>query len=131
MIIRLLYIAFGGAIGAVFRYGVSGFSHKILGAAYPWGTLTVNLIGSFVIGFLWGIREKSILSSDIKSFIFIGILGSFTTFSSFSLETINLFRNGEIKFAIINILATNIFGILLAAFGFLLSQYFFVTIGRR
>lgn len=131
MWIRLIYIAFGGAIGAVFRYGVSGFSHKILGVAFPWGTLAVNLIGSFVIGFLWGIREKTIMPSDFKSFIFIGVLGSFTTFSSFSLETINLFRNGEIKFALINILATNIFGISLAILGFLLSQYIFVTIARR
>jgi len=131
MFVRLLFVAFGGAIGAVFRYGVSGFSHRILGTAFPWGTLAVNLIGSFIIGFLWGIRERTILSTDFKSFIFIGVLGSFTTFSSFSLETINLFRNGEIKFALINILATNLFGITLAILGFLLSQFIFVTIGRR
>lgn len=130
MLIRLLYVAVGGAIGAVLRYGVSGFSHKIMGAAFPWGTLAVNILGSFIIGFLWGIREKTILSTNFKSFIFIGILGSFTTFSSFSLETINLFRNGEIKFALINILATNVLGLTFAILGFLLSNYFFVMLRR-
>ena len=129
--LKLLFIAIGGAIGALFRYAISGMTYRYLDNVFPWGTLVVNLIGSFIIGFLWGLSEKTIIPSNFRSFVFIGIIGSFTTFSTYSLETFNLFRNGEIKLALTNILINNILGIALVLFGFITSKYLIIFIGRR
>jgi len=120
--IKVIYLLSGGAIGTLLRYSVSGLSHRMFSSIFPWGTLMVNLIGSFVIGLLWGISEQTNFSPNIRAFIFIGILGGFTTFSSYSLETLNLFRDGEIKMGIINILANNILGLILVFAGFVLSK---------
>jgi len=128
---RLSFIAIGGAIGALLRYMISGMTYRYLGGSFPWGTLSVNLIGAFVIGFLWGLSEITIVSSDFRSFVFIGIIGSFTTFSTYSLETFNLFRDAEIKLVLANVLITNVLGIALVLFGFIASKYLTIFIGRR
>jgi fluoride exporter len=121
--IKLLLIALGGAIGTVGRYLFSGFAHRISNTiVFPVGTLTVNLLGSFLIGLLWGWFENSVLSPPLRSFLFIGILGGFTTFSSFSLETINLMRDGELKLALLNLLLNNVLGIGLAFLGFAITK---------
>jgi CrcB protein len=122
MLIKILLLAAGGAIGTVGRYAVSGFTHRIFDGSFPYGTLMVNVLGSLVIGLLWGTWETANLSSNLRTFIFIGILGGFTTFSTFSLETMNLFRDGEIKFAIINILANNILGLIMVFGGFFAAK---------
>jgi len=119
---KLFLLVAGGAIGTTARYLISGWAYRFTDSTFPVGTLAVNLIGSFIIGLLWGLFETLNISSNTRTFIFIGILGSFTTFSSFSLETLNLFREGEAKLGIINILANNIFGISLAVLGFILSK---------
>lgn len=128
---RLSFIAIGGAIGALLRYMISGMTYRYLGGSFPWGTLSVNLIGAFIIGFLWGLSEITIVSSDFRSFVFIGIIGSFTTFSTYSLETFNLFRDAEIKLVLANVLITNVLGIALVLFGFIASKYLTIFIGRR
>jgi len=87
----------------------------------------VNLAGSFLIGLLWGFFEYEDMSPNARNFIFIGILGGFTTFSTFALENMHLFRDGEIKLAFANILASNIFGILLVFAGFFISKYIINT----
>jgi len=128
---RLSFIAIGGAIGALLRYMISGMTYRYLGGSFPWGTLSVNLIGAFAIGFLWGLSEITIVSSDFRSFVFIGIIGSFTTFSTYSLETFNLFRDAEIKLVLANVLITNVLGIALVLSGFIASKYLTIFIGRR
>ncbi|HDJ38273.1 MAG TPA: fluoride efflux transporter CrcB [Methanosarcinales archaeon] len=128
---KLSFIAIGGAIGALLRYTLSGVAYKYLGSGFPWGTLCVNLIGAFAIGILWGLSEKTAISSDFRTFAFIGILGSFTTFSTYGLETFNLFRDGEIKLALANILVTNVLGIALVISGFITSKYLMICIDRR
>ena len=120
--IKLLYILIGGAIGTYLRYAVSGYSYKLFDWLFPIGTLVVNLIGSFIIGLIWGLFESSSLSPNIRVFLFIGILGGFTTFSSYMLETLNLYRDGEVKMAIFNLLANNIFGLIMVILGFFLSK---------
>jgi len=90
---NLLYIVGGGAIGALLRYFISGAVHSFTDSMFPWGTLTVNLIGSFVAGFVWCLSEDIMIAPHIKTFIFIGILGALTTFSTYMLETLNLFRD--------------------------------------
>ncbi len=120
---NFILLGVGGAIGTVLRYSLSGFTYRIAGGVFPWGTLFVNLSGSFVIGLLWGVFELENLSSGTRNFLFIGLLGGFTTFSTFALESLNLFRDGELKLAIGNMLASNILGIALVFAGFLLSKY--------
>ena len=89
---------------------------------FPLGTLLVNLIGSFIIGLAWGFFETNSFSPNLRAFLFIGVLGGFTTFSSFSLETMNLLRDGEFKIGIINILANNVLGIVLVFGGLFTSR---------
>ena len=114
---HILSIAVGGSIGAVLRYLVSKGISQSSFTLFPYGTLTVNLIGCFIIGFCYDIFEQVIVNPDLKALITIGFLGSFTTFSTFSLETLNLMRSGEIKLALLNIIISNICGILLAVGG--------------
>ena len=120
---NLLYIALGGAIGALLRYGISGLPYRYLNGVFPWGTLSVNFLGSFAIGFLWGTFERFDISPNLRAFIFIGILGSFTTFSTYSLESFNLLRDGEIKLALSNILISNALCLSVVFLGFVMSRY--------
>jgi CrcB protein len=120
---KIFLLAAGGAIGTLLRYSLSGLTYKLFNGVFPWGTLFVNLAGSFVIGLLWGFFDIENLSSNIRNFIFIGVLGGFTTFSTFALENFSMFRDGQIKLALSNILASNIIGIALVFAGFLLSKY--------
>ncbi len=83
----------------------------------------VNLIGSFIAGFLWEAFETTAVSPDIRTFVFIGILGGFTTFSSYNLESFSLIRDGEIKLALSNIFVSNILGISLVFTGYAASRY--------
>jgi len=123
-LLKLLFIAAGGALGAVLRYVVAGAVHIFFTGMYPLGTLLVNLIGSFIAGFLWHVSEEIIVAPQVKTFIFIGILGGFTTFSTYMLETLNLFRDGETHLAVANLLLNNLLGIVLIFSGFMLSQVF-------
>ncbi len=120
---HLLYIAIGGAAGALLRYAVSGFIHNFSGGAYPWGTLVVNLSGCLVIGFLWQLFENFSFTPNMRSFLFIGILGAYTTFSTYGLETFNLLREREIGYVLLNFLASNILGIGMVFLGFIAARY--------
>jgi len=94
-----LWVALGGALGSVARYACSGLAVRWLGSGFPWGTLFVNVSGSFAIGLLAALVTsdgRPLLGSDARAFVMVGVLGGFTTFSSFSLETLNLARGGAI-----------------------------------
>jgi len=121
--LKYILLAAGGAIGTVLRYSMSGLTYRIVNGGFPWGTLFVNLTGSFIIGFLWGIFEMQNISSNMRNFIFIGILGGFTTFSTYALESLNLFRDGELKLAMSNLFISNICGLILVFAGFMLSKH--------
>jgi CrcB protein len=100
-----LLVALGGALGSVARYAVSLGAARWLGAGLPWGTLIVNVTGSFAIGLLAALLTadgRPALGGDARAFVLIGILGGFTTFSSFSLETLNLARSGALGAAAAN-----------------------------
>jgi len=102
---NLLAIAIGGAFGAVSRFATSQWIYSLLGRSFPYGTLFVNFLGSFVMGFLAILLiERIAAGPELRAFLLIGFLGSFTTFSTFSLETINLFSNGESLKAFVNML---------------------------
>lgn len=117
MISQLLFIAAGGSLGCVARYGVSVLVQNTSGASFPWGTLAVNLIGSFLIGFVAEMFEEIIVPAQWRSFATIGFLGGFTTFSTFSLETMNLLREGEYFSAVMNLLSSNLLGMLAVVAG--------------
>ncbi len=118
---KVFLIMLGGSIGALSRYYLSGIINKAGNSLFPIGTLAVNILGCFIIGFLWGMLNWKIeILPEAKVFIFIGFLGAFTTFSSYALESYNMFYEGEIKYAVLNILYNNIFGISAVIFGSML-----------
>jgi fluoride exporter len=101
-----VWIAIGSAIGGTGRYWLSGAAASLWGETFPWGTLIVNVLGSFVIGFIAtvsGPDGRLFASSVARQFLMTGICGGFTTFSSFSLQTLNLVRDGEWMYAGLNI----------------------------
>jgi len=119
-----MLIAGGGALGALMRYAVSGLTHTFFGETFPWGTLMVNLVGSFLIGVGWAISERIPHSPHLIPFLFIGLLGAFTTFSTYALESFNLIRDGEFKLGVLNMAASNIVGLLVVFLGFVCARYF-------
>lgn len=92
------WIAIGSALGGVSRYWTSGVAARLIGETFPWGTLIINVLGSFIIGFfatLTGPDGRVLVSTTARQFVMIGFCGGFTTFSSFSLQTLNLMNDGE------------------------------------
>ncbi len=93
-----IWVAIGSAIGGVARFWCSGVAARLFGETFPWGTIIVNVAGSFLIGFfatLTGPDGRMFARSLTRQFVMIGILGGYTTFSSFSLQTLNLLQDGE------------------------------------
>jgi CrcB protein len=104
-----VWVAVGSALGGVFRYWCSGVAARLIGETFPWGTLIVNVAGSFVIGLfftLTGPDGRLLVSSNARTFVMVGLCGGYTTFSSFSLQTLNLIRDGELMLAGANIVAS-------------------------
>ena len=120
----LIFIAAGGAFGAVLRYGASVGVYSLLGRGFPYGTLFVNVSGSLLMGFLSVIMlERFDIDPEWRAAVLVGVLGSFTTFSTFSIETLNLLEQGENKRAKDNIV--------MSVFVCLLAVLFGVLIGRQ
>jgi CrcB protein len=93
-----LWIALGSALGGVARFALSGFVANLVGTTFPWGTVVINVTGSFVIGFvetLTGSEGRIFASNTARHFIMTGVCGGYTTFSSFSLQTLKLADDGE------------------------------------
>jgi len=98
MLLSYFYVAVGGALGSVARFWLSGAVAERVGGIFPLGTLIVNATGSFVIGFVAAFamnEERWLVSSRSRDFVMIGVCGGYTTFSSFSLQTMNLLQKGE------------------------------------
>jgi CrcB protein len=101
---QVLAIAAGGAIGALLRYWTSLAVHSRLGTGFPYGTLAVNVLGSLLMGFLYiWLIERLAAGPALRAFLLIGVLGAFTTFSAFSMETLNLIEGGHAGKALLNI----------------------------
>jgi len=121
---RLLAVAIGGALGAVSRYLVTAAVHRVWPPVFPYGTLTVNVLGSLVVGFASGVFAARAESRDhlLQLFLIVGVCGGFTTFSSFSAETYQLVQRGAVPAAFLNV-ALQTTGSLAAVFaGFWLSR---------
>ena len=122
MIKNLLLISAGGILGTCLRYMVSVFTESFIGRAFPLGTLLVNSFGALLAGLLFGIFGFSESFKDYRLFCMVGFLGAFTTFSAYSLETVNLFFVGKIKLGVLNILLNNILALVFVGLGFWLAH---------
>ena len=102
-----LAVALGGALGSMARYALSTWIYQISSHKFPYATLTVNVLGTFVMGILFVvIVERAALPQEMRSLLMIGFIGAFTTFSTFSLDALGLWQNGHLFMALIYTLAT-------------------------
>ena len=118
----ILIVGTGGFIGSVFRFLLSQTVQTKITNSFPWGTLAVNLIGCLLIGILFGLNEKNILTSETKLFLATGICGGFTTFSAFSVETFSMMKDGNIIQSVSYILLSVILGLLFTLTGAFLPK---------
>lgn len=120
---HILSIGIGGAIGAVLRYCMGNILTKALGSSFPYGTFCINIIGCFFMGLLMTIIvDKGLLSPTWRLFLCVGLLGGFTTFSSFSYETLTLLQEGNLLFALLYAGGSVCLGILAAFLGILAAD---------
>ena len=120
---QMMAIAAGGAIGALLRYWTSLAVHSRLGSGFPYGTLMVNVLGSLLMGFLYiWLIERIAAGATLRAFLLIGVLGAFTTFSTFSLETLNLVEGGQLGKALLNVVVSVTVCITAAALGIIAAR---------
>jgi fluoride exporter len=120
---RVLLVALGGALGSVARYGLSGFVHRYAPPSFPYGTFVVNVAGCLAFGLIAGLVEaRSVISPAARTFLLIGVLGGFTTFSSYAFETFALLRDVEIGRALVNAAGQVVVGLLVLWLGYVLAR---------
>ena len=124
IMLKIVYVGIGGCIGSALRYAVSIYTTKLLTSQLPYGTLIVNAAGGFLIGFIMDLCLSSNISTEFRLFLTTGILGGFTTFSTFSYETIGLFSAGNNVLGIINICLNLFLSLGGVIFGKLLADVF-------
>jgi len=120
---KWLLVMLGGSLGAASRYGVGLLTARLWGTGFPYGTLVVNMMGCFIIGLLFALADRSrLLTPDVRLLLITGYLGALTTFSSFSVETVNAARAGLTLQSLTNILINNIGGLTLTYLGLRLGS---------
>jgi CrcB protein len=124
-VLTYLWVALGGALGTVARAFCAEVVARALGDSFPWGILIINVVGSFVIGFfatLTGVGGRYLVAPDARQFVMIGLCGGFTTFSSFSLQTLNLLLDGDFVRAGANIIGSVLLCLLAVWLGYLAAS---------
>ena len=120
---QLIAIASGGAAGALMRFWVSNGVYQLFGRGFPYGTLAVNLLGSMAMGFLYVLfLERMVVSPEMRAALLIGFLGAFTTFSTFSIETLNLIEQADLLKAGANIVISVFASVLACWIGLILGR---------
>lgn len=125
MLIKILSVGIGGFIGATLRYATSGFVNRLATQAqFPYGTFVVNILGCLLIGFLAGLADtRDLFNTTSHAFVFTGMLGAFTTFSTFSYETMGLFQNGQTSPALTNMGLQLVLGLIAVWGGIQFSKF--------
>lgn len=121
MLPTLVAVAAGGAAGALARYAVTTGVHALLGAGFPWGTLTVNASGSLLLGLVFVALERGSLAPEFQALLAVGLLGSFTTFSTFSVESLRLLQDGHAGRAAAYVAGSVVLSLAFAALGMRLA----------
>jgi CrcB protein len=120
---RWILIGLAGFAGTLMRYALSGWIARRFGETFPLGTLIVNLIGCFLAGLLFYLMfDRYLVNQTVRIVLMIGLLGGFTTFSSFGLQTFTLLRDGEMGLALLNIAVSNLGGLLMVWVGYSLAR---------
>ena len=121
---KVSIVMLGVSLGAASRYGIGLLAAKTWGTQFPWGTLTVNMIGCFLIGLIFALADRvRLLTPDMRLLLITGYLGALTTFSSFSLETVNAGRAGLGLQPLVNILVNNLGGLALTFVGLWVGSF--------
>ena len=121
-----LWVAIGSALGGAARYWCSGVAARMFGETFPWGTMMVNVSGSLIIGLVAALTApdgRFIVGTTARQFVMVGLCGGFTTFSSFSLQTLNLLHDGEWLFAGLNVLGSVLLCLIAVWVGYMAGQY--------
>jgi CrcB protein len=118
---RYLLVALGGALGSLLRYALGAWVQDFLGPGFPYSTLAINALGSFFLGLVVGLSLEGVLSGEARLFLAMGVLGGFTTFSTFSYETVLLLQDGEALKALAYVGLSVGLGVVLALLGYRLS----------
>ena len=121
-ILKVLFVFIGGGIGALSRYGLSGFIYKNISINFPFGTLAVNFIALFLLGIFWGFVDHFSFSSSFNVFFVIGFIGGFSTLASYLFETLQMLEDGQLSWSLLNVLATNILGFIALIIGIYFSK---------
>lgn len=120
---KLLLIGLAGLLGTLARYGLAGWTSRRYGEDFPFGTLAVNLVGCFLAGFLFYLmRERYPSHETLQTALLVGLLGGFTTFSAFGLQSFNLLRDGHFGIAVFNLIGSNVGGLLFVWAGYTLAM---------
>ncbi|HEX5883163.1 MAG TPA: fluoride efflux transporter CrcB [Pyrinomonadaceae bacterium] len=120
---KTILIGLAGLAGTLLRYWLSEFVARPYGGTLPWGTLVVNVIGCFAAGVVFFLTEERLLVSEaVRMMVLIGLLGGFTTFSAYGLQTFALLRDGEVGLAILNVATSNVLGLFMVWIGYALAR---------
>ena len=123
LMLRTLFVGLAGLTGTLLRYWLSGFVARRYGETFPVGTMVVNILGCLIAGAVFNLTEERFLvNPTLRTVILIGLLGGFTTFSSYGLQTFTLLRDGEFGLATVNIAVSNVLGLLMVWMGYALVK---------
>ena len=120
---KTILIGLAGLVGTLLRYWLAGLVSRQYGETFPWGTMAVNLIGCFLAGVIFHVtEERFLLNPTLRTIILIGLLGGFTTFSSYGLQTFSLLRDGQFGLATLNVTVSNLLGVVMVWAGYVLTK---------